>query len=157
MVTHAFWSGWYLFTVLAVPPCLRTQSVMLGFWSILVASIVVTWPSSFSEHRFKLEPSILCSIFFKETLSWKYFFCVQQKVFRAFIFSCLVLSWYILASLVKTFPKWVYFFSFSILKWHILAQANWNKFFFIGEYSYKLSSFGVFLFLGAAYYLQSLL
>ena len=121
---------------------------MLGFWPISVASIVVTWPSWFSEHRFKLEPSILSSILFKETLSWKFFFCVQQKVFRAFVFSCLVLSWYILISLIKMFPKWVYFFSFSILKWHILDQANRNKLFFIGEYSYKLSSFGVFFFWG---------
>ena len=36
-------------------PFLTTQSIMLGFWFILLASIFVTWASWFSGHRFKLE------------------------------------------------------------------------------------------------------
>ena len=55
VVTHAFQSGWHLFAFLTVALFLKTQSVMLGFWFILVASIVVTWPSSFSRHMFKME------------------------------------------------------------------------------------------------------
>ena len=35
------------------------------------------------------------------------------------------------------------FFSFSILKWHIIVQTNRNtKLFFKDKHSYKLSSFG---------------
>ena len=43
------------FALLTVAPFLRTQSIMMDFWFILVASIIVTWPSLFSGHRFKLE------------------------------------------------------------------------------------------------------
>ena len=91
----------------------------------------VTWASWFSGHRFKLEAEILSSIFPWEVfqiLDWKYLFCVQQEVFRVFIFPYFVLSWYILAQrLVKTFPKWKYFFSFSILKWHIIVQIIFER------------------------------
>ena len=52
---HTFQFSWYLFALLTVAPFLRTQSIMMGFWFILVTSIIVTWPSSFSGHRFKLE------------------------------------------------------------------------------------------------------
>ena len=60
VATHTFSSGWHLFTVLIVALFLRTQSrflrtLMLGFCFILVASIAVIWPSSFSGYRFKLE------------------------------------------------------------------------------------------------------
>ena len=55
MATHTFQFSWYLFALLTVAPFLRTQSIMMGFWFILVTSIIVTWPSSFSGHRFKLE------------------------------------------------------------------------------------------------------
>ena len=41
-------------------------------------------------------------------------------------------------SLVKTFPKWKYIFSFSILKWHIIVQTiRNNKLLFKDEHSYN--------------------
>ena len=64
-------------------------------------------------------PRILSSIFSREVFQisgWKYLFCIQQEAFGVFIFPYFVLSWYILAqSLVKTFPKWKYIFSFFFL------------------------------------------
>ena len=64
--------------------------------------------------NFSLKILVLCS--------------ARTQVFGVFIFPYFVLSWYILAQrLHKTFQKWKYFFSFSILKWHIIVQTNRNN------------------------------
>ena len=107
------------------------------------------------------KPRILSSIFPREVFqisAWKYLYCVQQEVFGVFIFPYFVLSWYILAQrLVKTFPKWKYFFSFSIFKLDRIVQTNRkNKLSFKDEHSYKYSSVAVNFFLGAACFLQNI-
>ena len=97
--------------------------------SVVVASIVVTWASWFSGHRFRLEAEdfifhILWKFFFQIS-AWKYLFCVQEKVCGVFVFPYFVLSWYILVQSMELFKVWLkpsqnrYFFSFSIHKWHI--------------------------------------
>ena len=93
--------------------------MMLGFWFILVASIVVTWPSLFSGYRFKLEAEYLSFIFSKETfqtLARNYLFCVHQKVFRDFIYLILFSPGIYLFKFWLKRSKRVYFFIF--LKWH---------------------------------------
>ena len=95
------------FSILTVARFLWTQSIILGFHFILVPSITVTWSSSFSGLRFKLE--IPYSPEKLSKLARKYLFCFQQKVFRVFIFPYFVLLWYVLVpSLLKTFPKRIY-------------------------------------------------
>ena len=107
-----------------------------------------TWASWFSNtgSGSNWKSRILPFTFSREVFqisAWKYLLCVQQEVFRVFIFPYFVLSWYILAQrLVKTFPKWKYFFSFSILKWHIIVQTNRNnKLFFKEEHSSNKAPF----------------
>ena len=114
---------WHLVGLLTVVTFLRTRSIKMGFWFILVASIIVTWPSLFSGHRFKLESEdFIFHILQRNFSNFGMKIGVQQKVFRAFIFPYFVLSWYILVqSLLERFPKRIYFFSFSILKWHIFV------------------------------------
>ena len=72
------------FSILTVARFLWTQSIILGFHFILVASITVTWASSFSGLRFKLE--IPYSPEKLSKLARKYLFCFQQKVFRVLFF-----------------------------------------------------------------------
>ena len=105
-----------------------------------------------------LKPRILSSIFSRvfQILAWKYLFCVQQEVFVVFIFPYFVPSWYILAqSLVKTFPKWKYFFFF----FYSQVADNCSKLFFKDEHSYKQNILAnkANFFPGVACYLQNLL
>ena len=90
------------------------------------------WVSWFSGHKFKLEAEdfsfhVLKKIF--QISVWKYLLCVQQKVFRVFLFLFVVLSWYILVQSMKLYKVWLkrsengYFFCFSIHKWHIIVQT----------------------------------
>ena len=114
----------------------------------------VALASSFSGHSFKLKAEdFIFHIPLRsfQILDWKYLSCVQQEVFGVFILPYFVLSWYILARrlIIKTVPKWKYFFPFSICKWHIIVQINRNnKLFLKDEHSYKQSSFGVIFFQG---------
>lgn len=71
--------------------------------------------------------------------AWKSLLCFLQKSL-GFIFY-LVLEWYIaVQSLVKTLPRHIYF-SFSVLRWHVIVQTDWNnymppKLFFNSKHSY---------------------
>ena len=59
--------------------------------------------------------------------------CFVFSNLRSFYFSLFCAQ-----NLVKTFSKWKYIFSFSILKWHVNVQTNRNnKLLFKDEHSYN--------------------
>ena len=65
--THIL-NWWACSQFLQVAVFLRTQSIMLGFYFILVASITVTWATSFGGLRFKLEAEDTIFYIFQRTL-----------------------------------------------------------------------------------------
>ena len=103
-------------------------------WFILVTSIAVTWVSWFSGHRFKLEvEDFIFHVLLRNfaNFSVKILVLCSVKSLRSFYFSLfrsqLVYTCSkhgVVQSLVKTFPKRIYFFSFCIHKWHIILQNN---------------------------------
>ena len=107
---------------------------LLLLWFISVASIIITWMSWSSRHRFKLEAEdfifrILQRFFpnfgmkIPALCSAK---CLQTFYFSLFgsqlVYTCS--KYEVVKSLVK---KFLYFFSFSIHKWHIIVQTNWHN------------------------------
>ena len=110
--------------------CCTFKTKWLNFWNLHFGRV------GFADTGLNLKPRILSSIFSRvfQILAWKYLFCVQQEVFVVFIFPYFVPSWHILAqSLVKTFPKWKYFFFF----FYSQVADNCSKLFFKDEHSYK--------------------
>ena len=94
-----------IFTVLAVAPFLRTQSIMLGFFFILVASIVATWASLFSGHKFKLEAE-------------DFIFHILQINFPNFGLKILILC-----SAKRLRKVFFFFFTYFVFSWYILFKV----------------------------------
>ena len=97
VTTHAFLTGWYLFTFFTVAPFWCTPSVILDFCFILLATNTAIWANLVGAHRSKLEVEdfIFHVVVFSretfQTLAWKFLLCVPQKVFGVYIFSNFVL------------------------------------------------------------------
>ena len=113
--------------------------LLLGF--ILVASIVVTWVSWFSGHKYKLEAKDFIFHILQRNFSnvcENTCFVISKK------YSEFLLSFKLFSADIHLFKVWLkcsqneYIFSFSILKYHIIVQTNRkNELFFKGEHSYK--------------------
>ena len=112
---------------------------MLGFrflCFILVSSIVVTWASWFSRHRFKLEvedfifhilqknfPNFAMKILLFSARSLRSFYFSSFR--SQLIYTCSKHG--VVQKLIKKFPKRIYIFSFSIHKWYTIVQTNRNN------------------------------
>ena len=95
---------------------------LLLLWFILVVLMVVTWVNWFSRHRFKLE----AKDFMFQIPNSPEKFCKFQRANTCFVFNKKSSGFYfslfhsqlvytcskhgLVQSLVKTFPKWIYFF-----------------------------------------------
>ena len=88
--THAFLTGWYLFTIFTVAPFWCTPPVILDFCFTLLATNTAIWANLVGTHRSKLEVEDFIfhvEVFSRETchvLAWKFLLCIPQKVFGVY-------------------------------------------------------------------------
>ena len=109
----------------------------LLLWFILVASIILTYASWFSRHRFKLEAEDLISHILQinsPNFIMKILALCSAKSLQSFyislfcsqlVYTCLKHG--VVRILVKSFPKLIYILPLSVHKWHIIVQTNRNN------------------------------